>query len=219
MLEWGPAKGQQGVLGDEFSSTILEMIFVKKTHPLLFLPLQRAGLQQLFALYSLLCLASAFLLSGCMTVEPHVVKLERANVLPLQINSDFAFRKETQFLNDPSTFRTSHSEVVNFQRLSYMWPATSSIDRNELRGNYLNFYWWNHGPREDVTIRLEYRQAGLGNEVLAREITYPQTQGSVCSVFKIIGDDYLENGRVTCWRALLIVNNRIVAVTQSFLWQ
>ena len=100
-----------------------------------------------------------------------------------------------------------------------MWPATTNIDKNELRGDYYNFYWWNHGPAQEVTIRFEYRQAGLGNEVLAREMTYPNMHGSVCSIFKVIGDDYLENGRVTCWRALLIVNNRIVAVTQSFLWQ
>ena len=152
-------------------------------------------------------------------MEPPAVKLEKANVLPLQINTDFAFRKETQFLNDPSTFRRSHSEVVNFQRSCYMWPATTSLDKNELRGNYFNFYWWNHGAPQDVTIRFEYRQAGLGNLVLAREITYPKMYGSICSIFKIIGDDYLENGRVTCWRALLIVNQRIVAVTQSFLWQ
>ncbi len=206
-------------MGKEFLNTLLKMIFLKKTQYQLFLLLQRAGSQQLFTLYSLAFTASAFLLPGCMTVEPQVIKLEKANALPLQINSDFAFRKETQFLNDPSTFRTSHSEAVNFQRMAYMWPATTSIDKNELRGNYFNFYWWNHGPREDVTIRFEYRQAGLGNEVIAREMTYPKIEGSVCSIFKIIGDDYLENGRVTCWRALLIVNNRIVAVTQSFLWQ
>ena len=167
----------------------------------------------------LLAVTCILFLSGCMTAEPPMVKLEKANVLPLQINSDFAFRKETQFLNDPSTFRPSHSEAVSFLRRSYMWPATTNIDKNELRGDYYNFYWWNHGPAQEVTIRFEYRQAGLGNEVLAREMTYPNMHGSVCSIFKVIGDDYLENGRVTCWRALLIVNNRIVAVTQSFLWQ
>jgi len=170
------------------------------------------------------CLASVIaclllLLSGCMTPEPSVVKLEKANALPLHIDSHFAFRKETQFLNDPTTFRPSHSEVVNFQRLSYMWPATTSLDRNELRGNYFNFYWWNHGAPEDVTIRFEYHQAALGNAVLAREITYSHITGSVRSVFKIISDDYLENGRVTSWRAILIVDGHIVALTQSFLWK
>lgn len=158
------------------------------------------------------------LLLSCAT-QPPVIKLEKADILPLAIDRDFAFRKETQFLNDPATFRPSRSEAVSVMRRSYMWPATTRLEQDALRGSYLNFYWWNHGTPQDVTIRLEYHQAGLGNEVLAREISYPQMWGSRCSVFKIIGDDYLENGRVTSWRALLIVNGRIVGLTQSFLWK
>ncbi|MFI0347932.1 MAG: hypothetical protein ACH346_04045 [Chthoniobacterales bacterium] len=154
-----------------------------------------------------------------MTTEPAMVKLEKANVLPLQIDSDFVFRKETHFLNDPATFRRSHSEPIDFIRRSYMWPATTKLEQDDLRGEYLNFYWWNHGPAQDATIRLEYHQAGLGNAVLAREFSYPHIQGSVRTIFKIVGDDYLENGRVTSWRAIIIVNNRIVALTQSFLWE
>ena len=169
-----------------------------------------------YSVYSLLIGCS--LLTSCAT-QPPVVKLEKANVLPLSINRDFAFRKETQFLNDPATFRASRSDAVSFMRRSYMWPATTKREEDELRGSYLNFYWWNHGLRQDVTLRLEYHQAGLGNEVLAREINYPNMWGSQTSVFKIVGDDYLENGRVTSWRALLIVDGKIVALTQSFLWK
>lgn len=170
----------------------------------------------LFHAFSLLIVFS--LLTSCAT-QPPVTNLEKANVLPLSINRDFAFRKETQFLNDPATFLPSRSDAVNFLRRSYMWPATTKIEQDALRGNYLNFYWWNHGPRQDVTIRLEYHQAGLGNEVLAQEISYPQMWGSRTSVFKVIGDSYLENGRVTSWRALLIVDGKIVALTQSFAWK
>lgn len=163
-------------------------------------------------------LISSLILVGCAT-QPPVVKLEQANPLPLQINSDFQFRKETQFLNDPKTYRPTHSEFIDFERRQYMWPATTKLEQDELRGNYFNFYWWNHGPAKDITFRFEYRQAGLGNTVLAREVTYPQMKGSKRTIFKVIGDDYLENGRVTSWRAVLIVDNRIVALTQSFLWK
>ena len=44
-------------------------------------------------------------------------------------------------------------------------------------------------------------------------------KGSVKTEFTVIGDDYLENGPVTNWRALLIVNGRIVGLTQSYLWK
>lgn len=180
----------------------------------------RSKLSRTCSLFPAPCiLLYSLLLASCMTPQPPVVKLEKANVLPLQIDPHFAFRKETQFFNEPTTFRKTSSDAIGFMRRSYMWPATTKFDRDELRGNYFNFYWWNHGAPEDVTIRFEYRQAALGNEVLAREITYPNAHGSIRSVFKVIGDDYLENGRVTAWRALLIVKGRIVGLTQSFIWR
>jgi len=167
-------------------------------------------------------IATLLLIAGCATPEPPQIKLDKAEVLPLSINSDFTFRKETQFLNDPATFAPTvaqQSEAINFERKYYMWPATTALDKNALEGNYLNFYWWNHGQPADVTVRLEYRQANLGNFVMAREKSYTAVKGSVATKFTIIGDDYLENGPVTNWRCLLIVDGKIVGLTQSYLWR
>jgi hypothetical protein len=167
-------------------------------------------------------IAALLLIAGCAVPEPPQVKLEKANVLPLSINSDFAFRKQTQFLNDPATYPkvvAQQSEAVDFERKYYMWPATTALDKEALTGNYLNFFWWNHGQPADVTIRLEYRQANLGNFVMAREKSYTGVKGSVATRFTIIGDDYLENGPVTNWRCLLIVDGKIVGLTQSYLWR
>jgi hypothetical protein len=165
--------------------------------------------------------ASIFLISGCAAPEPPQVKLEKANILPLAIDPHFVFRKKTQFLNDPKTFINSGppNEAISFERRYYMWPATTSLDRDELKGSYFNFFWWNHGSPADVTIRLEYRQANLGNFVMAREKSYTNVKGSIGTRFSIIGDDYLENGQVTNWRCILIVDNKIVALTQSYLWK
>jgi len=166
-------------------------------------------------------LAALLVLAGC-AVEPPQVKLEKANVLPLAINPDFVFRKETQFLNDPATFPktvANTSEAIDFERRSYMWPATTALDKQALTGNYLTFYWWNRGQPADVTVRLEYRQANLGNFVMAREKSYAGVKGSVRTRFTVIGDDYLENGPITNWRCLLIVDGKIVGLTQSYLWR
>jgi hypothetical protein len=54
--------------------------------------------------------------------------------------------------------------------------------------------------------------------VQARELSYPAAKGSFKSEFKVIGDDYNEDGRVTAWRAILIENGKIVGLNQSFLW-
>jgi hypothetical protein len=167
-------------------------------------------------------LAALLLLAGCATPEPPQVKLVKANVLPLSINPDFVFRKKTQFLNDPATYPKTlpnQSEAIDFERRYYMWPTTTQLDQDALKGNYLNFYWWNRGLPADVTVRLEYRQANLGNFVMAREKSYMGVKGSVRTRFTIIGDDYLENGPVTNWRCLLIVDGKIVGLTQSYLWR
>jgi hypothetical protein len=37
--------------------------------------------------------------------------------------------------------------------------------------------------------------------------------------FTVIGDDYLQDGRVTSWRCLLIENGKIVAENRSYLWE
>lgn len=165
--------------------------------------------------------ASLLLISGCATTEPPQVKLEQADILPLAIDPHFVFRKETQFLNDPATFVLGgpRNDAIEFERRYYMWPATTLLEQSALKGNYLNFFWWNHGAPADVTVRLEYRQANLGNFVMAREKTYTAAKGSKKTQFTVIGDDYLENGPVTNWRALLIVNGKIVGLTQSYLWK
>ncbi len=166
--------------------------------------------------------ATALLMLGCAAPEPPQIKLEKANILPLSINPDFVFRKKTQFLNDPATYLQggpSTDEAIYFERNYYMWPASTQLDKDSLRGHYLNFWWWNRGQPADVTVRLEYRQANLASFVMAREKTYPAAKGSHRTQFTVIGDDYLENGAITNWRCLLIVDGKIVGLTQSYLWK
>ena len=71
-------------------------------------------------------------------------------------------------------------------------------------GNYYTFFW-RTSQRADVTVRLEYRQSALGNYVMAMERYYPEAKGSYRSEFNTAGDEYLEFGRVTSWRVVLIV--------------
>jgi limonene-1,2-epoxide hydrolase len=95
--------------------------------------------------------------------------------------------------------------------------VTTSIDRMELRGHYYNFFWRTKqtGP---LTVRFEYRQANLGSYVQAKEVDYATPKGTMETHFQVIGDDYLQDGRVISWRALLISDGKIVGLTQSYLW-
>ncbi|HET9523792.1 MAG TPA: hypothetical protein VFO90_06140 [Terrimicrobiaceae bacterium] len=158
------------------------------------------------------------LLASCSTPQGPANKLEKASVLPLELNDNFQFRKiKLEFLNaDPVPL--TQSEPVLFQR---QWMTWGAVDRYQLErryGNYFTFFW-RTSERADVTVRFEYRQSALSNYVMAMERYYPEAKGSYQSDFTTAGDEYLEFGRVTSWRVLLIVNGRIVALNQSFMWR
>lgn len=159
----------------------------------------------------LLALATA----GLAAERPQL--LEKANVLPLALDDAFQFRKQKLFLNDPKGFKPAYDPMISFERQRVNFGAINQNDRRERWGHYFTFFW-KAQRRADLTVRLEYRQQALGSHVQARELHYPAAKGSMKSEFRIIGDDYEQDGPVTAWRALLIENGRIVALNQSFLW-
>lgn len=173
----------------------------------------------MFRILTLLCLALPLIFSGCASPEGPATRLLKANVLPLDLNESYQFRKILKTTLDPEVKQTqTKNEPVLFERARLTWGAIDSIEYSKCSGNYFTFFWRNT-TRSDVTLRLEYRQAGLGNYVMAQERYYPDTIGSHRSTFEVTGDDFLEAGLVTSWRALLIVNGRIVAFKQSFMWK
>jgi len=49
-------------------------------------------------------------------------------------------------------------------------------------------------------------------------VDYNRPKGTMETSFQVIGDDYMHDGRVISWRALLIADGKIVGLTQSYLW-
>ena len=145
--------------------------------------------------------------------------LEKARVLPLALNDAVQFRKTITYFNDPLVTRpvATQEEMISFERQRVNFGAITSNDRRERYGQYFKFFW-RTSRKSDLTMRFEYRQANLGSYVQARERTYPAAKGSFKSEFNILGDDFLDDGKVTAWRAVLIEDGKIVALNQSFLW-
>jgi hypothetical protein len=155
---------------------------------------------------------------SCSTPPGPATKLEKAGVLPLEINDKFQFRKIQQSFFSRDPVPVTQSEPVLFERQRMRWGVVDQYQLEQRYGNYYTFFW-RAADRADVTVRLEYRQSALGNYVMAMERYYPQAKGSYRSEFNTAGDEYLESGRVTSWRVLLIVDGRIVALRQSFMWR
>lgn len=164
----------------------------------------------------LLCLALA--VAGCSTPEEPANRLEKANVLPLALDDSYQIRKIQQNTYDNTVIQPATiSEAANFERVRTYWGAIETYELARRNGNYYNFFWRAKNT-SDVTVRFEYRQAALSNYVMAKERYYPGVRGSRKSPFEVTGDEFMESGRVTAWRVLLIVDGKIVALRQSYMW-
>jgi hypothetical protein len=173
--------------------------------------------------------------------EPKVIA--KVTPLPVALNKDFQFRKtKLYFLSDaplqhqggPSSVTaggkqggvassskgtaTQQDASITFERQYRLFGAITVLDKNQLYGNYFDFFWRVRG-RADVTVRLEYRQVKLHAHVQAQEISYANVHGTHRTEFKVAGHDYIDDGRVTAWRCLLIENGTIVAENRSYLWE
>ena len=173
--------------------------------------------------------------------EPKVV--EKITALPIALDPNFEFRKTRLFFmsekgglkaserahdssnkvggksNSPNQ-KTSvlQDAPIVFERQYRLYGAVTALDQHQRFGNYFDFFW-RVKRAADVTVRLEYRQEKLHEHVQAQEITYRNVRGTHKTEFKVIGDDYFDDGRVIAWRCLLIANGQIVAENLSFLWK
>ena len=178
--------------------------------------------------------------------EPRII--ERVVPLPVALSDDFQFRKTKLYLlteNVPGQEKSSTADQtaqsttksgklsgtapssktttvqdasIRFERQYRLWGAVTKLDQRERIGNYFDFFW-KARRTANLTVRLEYRQEKLHAHVQAQEIFYPNARGSVKTEFKVVGDDYFDDGRVTAWRCLLIENGTVVAETHSYLWE
>lgn len=187
------------------------------------------------------------LLSALGRTQPQPRVLDRVVPLPMALSDDFQFRKTKLYLltetapgqdksattdqtvqsatkggklssTAPSSKSTTVQDAsIRFERQYRLFGAVTKLDQRERFGNYFDFFWRARRPA-NLTMRLEYRQEKLHAHVQAQEISYPNAHGSYKTEFKVVGDDYLDDGRVTAWRCLLIENGRIVAETHSYMW-
>lgn len=174
--------------------------------------------------------------------------LERVVPLPMALSNDFQFRKTKLFLlteivpgqdkasttdqtaqsstkggklsgTAPSSKTTTVQDAsIRFERQYRLWGAVTKLDQRERFGNYFDFFW-KARRSANLTVRLEYRQEKLHAHIQAQETFYPNARGTHKTEFKVVGDDYFDDGRVTAWRCLLIENGTVVAENHSYLWE
>jgi hypothetical protein len=162
-----------------------------------------------------------------------------AGKYPVALNSDFEFRKMKIYTLGQNPYVTgkgtlgaadtskkgglSRSKTVEqeasllFERSYRLQGAVTGLDQRQRFGQYFDFFWRAKRP-SDVTVRFEYKQEKLKAFVQAKEQAYQNVSGTNRSEFRVVGDEYFDDGGVLAWRCLLIEHGRIVAEKRSFLW-
>jgi hypothetical protein len=205
-------------------------------------PVSLAGVKLRIALLLLIPLANVL---SRTQEQPRL--LDRVVPLPTALSDDFQFRKTKLYLltetvpgqeksssdqtvqgatkggklssTAPSSKSTTVQDAsIRFERQYRLFGAVTRLDQRERMGNYFDFFW-KARRAANLTMRLEYRQEKLHAHIQAQEISYSNARGSYKTEFKVVGDDYFDDGRVTAWRCLLIENGRIVAETHSYMWE
>ncbi len=192
------------------------------------------------AAFGLFLVLSDFSMSA--VEEPKIV--EKVTPLPVALSGDFQFRKtKLYFLSEklprqtqarrtassitgtlsgntaPSQKTLTLQDVpITFERQYRLFGAVTLLDARQRCGDYFDFFWRAKRPA-DITVRLEYRQEKLHEHVQAQEISYRNLRGTHKTEFKVIGDDYFDDGRVIAWRCLLVENGQIVAENRSYMWE
>ena len=183
---------------------------------------------------------AVFAVSGAE--EPRI--LEEVKPLPVALSKDFEFRKTNLFSLEQTPLHQRESKTagtkskpgklsstapssksatvqeasITFERQYRLFGAVTYLDQRQRFGDYFDFFWRAKRPA-DVTVRLEYRQEKLHEHVQGQEISYRNVRGTHKTEFKVVGDDYFDDGRVISWRCLLIENGRIVAEKRSYMWE
>jgi hypothetical protein len=207
-------------------------------------PRRSSGVAKLFHVRLFLftvVVASAAVAMAASRAEPQLLNTVRP--LPMSIDPAFQFRKTKLFhmteqdptlaqdknaTNDPMSQATGKSKQkstsavqdasIVFERQYRLFGAVTRLDQRQRFGDYYDFFWLAK-KSAPITVRLEYRQEKLHAHVQAQEVFLGTVHGKQKTSFKVVGDDYFDNGRVLAWRCLLIDNGVIVAENRSYLWR
>jgi hypothetical protein len=180
--------------------------------------------------------------TSCIAAAPPEPKTSsHVSSLPMMLDPDFSFRKTKIYTLSDQPIRGSKSPgsgnlqsltkgksgtssksvaqeaSLNFERSYRLFGAVTGADQRQRHGQYFDFFWRAKRP-SDVTVRFEYKQEKLRAFTQAKEVAYRDVHGTNRSEFRIIGDEFFDDGKVLAWRCLLIEHGRIVAEKRSFLW-
>jgi hypothetical protein len=139
--------------------------------------------------------------------------------LPVETDPNVHLNKIYTYLNDLEKNRPPKDNAMLIYESKY-WNhgAVLEKDKQAKKGNIFVINWQNNGRPENLTVRLDYRQANTRERVMTKTQEYKDFEGYEKTVIKVTGDDYLRGGVVNSWRISIVRDGKIVAQEKSFIW-
>lgn len=108
--------------------------------------------------------------------------------------------------------------MVRHEKLRRLYGAVSMEERRQRLGQYYTVIW-NLPEAADSKreILFQYQQGKTGSLVKTMKRSLGGNSGK--EEFKIIGDDFFDNGRILAWKISLIAGGETIASEQSYLWE
>ena len=114
---------------------------------------------------------------------------------------------------DPST-----DPMVRGEKQRRLFGAVSLKEQRERLGNYYTILWHDPAGPGEVEVLFEYQQGGTASKILRQVKRFPATDSSGEAEFAIIGENYLQHGRVLAWQITLSRGGKTIASERSYLW-
>ena len=116
--------------------------------------------------------------------------------------------------------------MVRGDQQKRLYGAVTLKEHEARLGQYYEVRWNLKGKEHMATdskngalVIFRYRQASTASQLKLISKQYPAGQNNGKIDFQIIGEEYIQKGRVLAWKAELVLGGRVVDSKQSFLWQ
>lgn len=113
--------------------------------------------------------------------------------------------------------RTNENQFIRGEINKRVHGAVTQEERDKRKGDYYTVSWKGLSGASPVQVTFEYRQATSGSRVKKIDQKLPAAVSGKTE-FQIIGDDFLNKGRVTAWRMSLYDGSEKLATKTSYLW-
>lgn len=129
------------------------------------------------------------------------------------------FTKVKIYRLDPAKRVVAVDPSIPFEQLHRLYGAVTTSEREARRGNYYTFFWKAQDTKNPVQLRFDYLQSATGFQKKVKTLDVKDVHRSNVTEIGVIGNEFIQGGKVLAWQATLSQNGQIIGQRKSSLWE